>query len=137
MSRTTRVIYVLDLKKSKSSPIEIISTTPASASDFIWLSQSTFAYLNSSSLYSASIRSGKHAAVSTNVLVEFPRGTNPTNLQYEAETGLLAWSGMVWQDGDFGHVAKLDEEYEHRGDTGQVYDELYVRYARDGIPNFC
>lgn len=126
-----RDLYLLPLNTSHAArPHLILTTTPGMASEFFWLSSTTFAYLNGSTLYSTSI-SSKGDASSKHIL-DFPEGVQPNSLRYEPVSGLVGFSGMIWQDGDFENVAKFDKEYETRGDSGQVYDELYIRYVGCG-----
>ncbi|MDA4804370.1 hypothetical protein NY486_00430, partial [Enterobacter hormaechei] len=50
-------------------------------------------------------------------------------IQYDAASRTLAFSAAVWtENGDFGLTAAGDKAYAGRGDTGQVYDDLFVRH---------
>jgi hypothetical protein len=61
------------------------------------------------------------------VILNFPKGINPDGITYNADSGILAFSGQVWEDGSFDNVHKWDESYEGRGTTGVVFDELFLR----------
>ena len=107
----------------------MFDATPATVSELFWLSANTVAYLNDTSVYyvSSDDTVTTEKKIEKIYLFDLPSGTNPASLQYDPLTGTLGFSGMVWQDGDFEMVAKWDEEYAGRGDTGVVYDELFIR----------
>jgi hypothetical protein len=123
-------VYLLNLTAAGvPRPVSLLNTTSSEASDFLWLSNGTIAYLNASSLYSLPINNGAvkpHELTATH-LFDFPKGVEPSGLQYEPTSSLLAFSGRVWSDGDFDKTAYWEEKYAARRDSGQVYDELYVR----------
>ncbi|ODN76954.1 hypothetical protein L202_05520 [Cryptococcus amylolentus CBS 6039] len=134
----SRSVYLLPLNTTVTTPpISLFNTTPAEATGFLWLSPTTLAYLNDTSLYAYSIdvearepgagHNEKHAQRPTKLLT-FPAGVNPTSLQYEPNTNTLAFTGQVWADGSFTDTAFHDQTYEGRRDSAQVYDELFVRH---------
>ncbi|WVQ99659.1 hypothetical protein IAU59_006798 [Kwoniella sp. CBS 9459] len=130
-----RSVYLLPLNTTTAShPISLLNTTSAQASSFLWLDSTTLAYLNGTSLLSFSINVTVqgHAPPSTarpTELLTFPKGVNPIGLQFESDSGVLAFNGQVWQDdGDFEHTGKLDKKWEDRGDSALVYDNLFVRH---------
>lgn len=115
-------------------PRLLFAAPPAEAAEIIWLSDSTIAYLNGSSLYALSISYDVSAQLATvkheaTQLVDFP--SDVESLSYEPESGRLAFSAAVWQDGDLLNTAHNDEEWEERGTTGVVYDDLFVRSVSD------
>lgn len=58
---------------------------------------------------------------------KFPTDT-PTNFKYNAASGVLVFSDLVFPDGDLHTVKKQDEAWENRGDTAFVYDETFERH---------
>jgi hypothetical protein len=125
--RITRSVYLVGLDTNGTSPIELFSCPPGQAGDFFWLSDETAAYLNGSSLYSLT-NGSKSKELKQTRLFDFPAGISASGLQYEAKTGHLAFTAQVWDhDGSFEAVGKLNDKYENRGDTAQVYDELFIR----------
>ncbi|TYJ59027.1 hypothetical protein B9479_000015 [Cryptococcus floricola] len=134
----SRAVHLLALDTTATiPPISLFNTTPAAATDFLWLSTTTLAYLNHTTLYAYNIdldtreegaaHNQEHAQRSTKLLT-FPAGINPTSLQYEPTTNTLAFTGQVWADGSFTDTAFHDQTYEGRRDSAQVYDELFVRH---------
>jgi dipeptidyl aminopeptidase/acylaminoacyl peptidase len=97
---------------------ELFTATPSQASELLWLDDETFAYLNGSALYSFSNHS-EH-------LLDFPLGINAGSLQ--VVNGTLVFSAQVWADGNFSKVAEYDATWERRGDSGLVYDDLFIRH---------
>ncbi|WWC89079.1 uncharacterized protein L201_003997 [Kwoniella dendrophila CBS 6074] len=129
-----RSVYLLSLNTTHTPPpISLFNTTSAEASQFFWLGPETFGYLNGTSLQSLSIdytasNTGKHESEPKEILV-FPKGVNPTGIQFESKSGNLAFSGQIWKDsGKFEETHKYDEKYENRGNSALVYDELFVRH---------
>jgi len=108
---------------TSTSPARLLTSKPAECSEILWLSDETIAYLNDTGLYSTSIRGLPPRAH----LLDFPAGINPSSLKYEPKNGILAFTGMVWEDGSFENVARRDKAYSERGDTGMVYDDLFIR----------
>ena len=108
-------------------------------SDLLWLSDDTVAYLNDTSFYYFSATYTAEALtfmdkeIERTRLFDFPKETSPTGMKYNQASGILAWSGMVCEDGDFETVASCQEKYENRGDSGVVYDELFIRYVTQSI----
>ncbi|WVR06822.1 hypothetical protein IAU60_003858 [Kwoniella sp. DSM 27419] len=126
--RIHRAVYLVALNNTKQAPLALLNTSSAHASQFLWLDSSTLAYLNGTTLCSLSISSTQHE-LKPEKLLSFPSGVNPTGLQFNHKSGVLAFSGQVWAaDGDLDHVGGLDAKWENRGDTALVYDELYVRH---------
>jgi hypothetical protein len=130
-SSTTRSVYLLSLDTTVSvPPLELFNTTPSQAVNFLWLSTQTVGYLNGSALYSVPINyttSQAFASVKTSHVLDFPLGVNPTDLQFELESGVLGFSGQVWEDGEFEKVGEHDAKWAARGTSGMVYDELFIR----------
>jgi hypothetical protein len=92
------------------------------------------AYKNGSSLYS--FRTSVHAQdLKATKLFDFPTGISAGGLQYEHETGHLAFTAQVWEhgNGSFETVENWNKEFEGRGNTGQVYDDLFIRYVNPAI----
>ena len=116
------------LDTDNKAPVELFTTSQREANDFFWLSGDSAAYLNGSSLYS--FRTSVHVEdLKQTRLFDFPAGINAGGLQYEHKTGQLAFGAQVWDhgDGSFESVRHLNEKFEGRGDTGQVYDDLFIR----------
>ena len=121
---------------STADPIQLLSAAPGHASELLWLSDDSFAYLNGTDLYLYDV-SRAHAmwdgsAVGSSKpkpILSFPDGVNPTGLQYQRDTGALVFSGQVWADGDLTSSGKGDEAWEGRGTSGVVFDELFIRYV--------
>lgn len=65
-------------------------------------------------------------------MLDFPAGIDASGLQYDLKSGYLGFTAQVWEHGDGGFegVEKSNEKYNGRGDTGQVYDELFIRYVQ-------
>ncbi len=126
-SSTTRSVYLLSLDSTATpAPIQLFSARSSEISEVLWLTDDIFAYLNRSSLYSVPIDTAEWELEKTRLL-DFPAGVNPSGLQYEPKSDILAYTGMVWGDGAFEDVPMYDEAYEKRGDTGLVFDELLIR----------
>jgi hypothetical protein len=144
-NRTTRSVYLLSLNTSeKSAPHPLFKSPPGQASEFVWLNDSSLAYLNGSTLYSFSVKDSVdaslyakaetqaktgHSGIEPKVLVTFPSGVNPTGLRFQRDAGMLVFSGQVWGDSTFEETTKGDGKYDGRGTSGVVYDELFVRYV--------
>ncbi len=140
-SSTTRSVYLLSLDSTATpAPIQLFSARSSEISEVLWLTDDIFAYLNRSSLYSVPIDTAEWELEKTRLLdfpaewelektrlLDFPAGVNPSGLQYEPKSDILAYTGMVWGDGAFEDVPMYDEAYEKRGDTGLVFDELLIR----------
>jgi hypothetical protein len=86
------------------------------------------AYLNGTSLYSFRTSVNAHD-LKARRLFDFPAGISASGLQYEHQTGHLAFTAQVWEhgDGSFEAVQELTEKFEGRGNSGQVYDDLFIR----------
>lgn len=127
--RITRSVYLVALDEENKDPVELFTSSSGEASDFFWLSGDLAAYLNGTSLYS--FRTSVHTKdLKQTKLFDFPAGISPGGLQYEHETGHLAFTAQVWEHGNgtFEAVEHWNDKYEGRGNTGQVYDELFIRY---------
>lgn len=123
-----RTIYLVSLDGAKagkkgSEITTLLSCPPGHAGNFLWVDDKTIAYLNDTTLYSFPLS----PAYKPVPALDFPRGVSPTRLQYVPEKGMLVFQGQVWQDGDFGMTEEKNGEYEKRGTTGEVYDELFLR----------
>nr|XP_019046624.1 hypothetical protein I302_05374 [Kwoniella bestiolae CBS 10118]OCF25554.1 hypothetical protein I302_05374 [Kwoniella bestiolae CBS 10118] len=126
-----RLVYLLSLRTTHTPPpLSLLNTTSAQASQFLWLDDTNIAYLNGSGLYSLSIEYSTNKSPSTpREILTFPEGVNPTGLQYEPRSSTLAFSGQIWKHSEeFNQTSRLDEEFEGRGDSALVYDELFVRH---------
>lgn len=126
-----RSVYLLSLNTTGvATPISLFNTTPAQAGEFLWLDKSTVGYLNASAFIALPVQySSSNSSLKPVHLLDFPNGTEPSNLQYHPSSGILAFSGAVWTaDGNFGNTGKWDKAHEDIRDTAQVYDELFVRH---------
>jgi len=126
--RTTRSVYLVALDTENQDPVELFQSPPGQAGDFFWLSGDLAAYLNGSSLYSFRTSVNSPDLKQTK-LFDFPAGISAGGLQYEHETGHLAFTAQVWEQGNgtFEAVEHWNQKYDSRGNTGQVYDELFIR----------
>lgn len=61
------------------------------------------------------------------VVGKFPT-SSASNFKFSAKAGALVFSDYVYSDGDLKNVKKHDEDWENRGDTAYVFDELYERH---------
>lgn len=126
--RITRSVYLVALDTENKDPVELFTSPPGEAGEFFWLSGDLAAYLNGTSLYS--FRTSVHSkGLKQTKLFDFPNGISAGGLQYEHETGHLAFAAQVWDhgNGSFETVEHWNNEYEGRGNTGQVYDDLFIR----------
>ena len=127
-SRMSRAVYLLSLDTTiEVPPVQLLSVSPGEVSELFWITNDSFAYLNESSLYSISTNYTVEAVTAKNHLLDFPSGVNPSNLQYESQNNIIAFTGMIWEGEGFENVPVRDKMYEERGNTGMVYDELYIR----------
>lgn len=126
--RITRTVYLVALDTKGKEPVELFSAPPAQASEFFWLADDRAAYLNGSTLFSIETKVSTQSVKRGHVL-DFPAGVDASGLQYDPKSGNLGFTAQVWEHGHGGFegVAELNEQYEGRGDTGQVYDELFIR----------
>lgn len=118
------ILYLSSLAlNSTSDPIPVTN----SSSSFLWLSASSFAYLDSktNSLLVVTVISPTILS-SPKTLVTFPAPVG--DLKYHSDSTTLAFTADVWEDGDLSSVVEQDEIYENRGDEGQVFDSLFVRH---------
>lgn len=105
-------MYILPL--SKSAPELLFETTPSEASELLWI-DNEIAYLNGTTLQTP-----------TRHLLEFSPGISPGSIKYTH--GKVFFSAQVWADGNFSSASEHDHAWEHRGDTGVVFDELFIRH---------
>lgn len=121
----SRTVYLTETKE-KAKPRKLFSATPGSASELIWLSGTTVAYLNGTTMHHFSI---KHDPIRTMHLLDLPEGTEPSALTYEPESHLLVFSAAVWgADSSLEDTEKGDKRWEDRGNSAYVYDDLFVRH---------
>lgn len=127
--RIQRTVYLVALDTKGDKPVELFSAPPGQAGEFFWLSDDTAAYLNGSTLYSIGTNVSDKG-VKREHLIDFPEGIAASSLQYDKKSGYLGFTAQVWEHGDgtFEGVEKMNEKYEGRRDSGQVYDELFIRY---------
>ncbi|KAL1411579.1 Dipeptidyl-peptidase 5 [Vanrija albida] len=124
---TTRTVYLLHPHDRDAHPEPLFSGRTSEAAEVLWLSNETVAYLNGSALYHFSVAPDSSKRVIH--LLDFPEGIEPSAIQYNTESRTLAFSGAVWTENlDFEQTAAGDKAYANRGDTGQVYDDLFVRH---------
>jgi hypothetical protein len=123
-------VYLVALDTKGKEPVELFSAPPGDAGDFFWLSNDTAAYLNDTSLYSFGTNISSKG-VKREHIFDFPEGIAASSLQYDRKSGYLGFTAQVWEHGDgtLEGVKKMNDKYEGRGDTGQVYDELFIRYV--------
>lgn len=117
-----RNISILSLPSGKVS--HSISTVPAEASEVFWI-EDDWAYLNGTT-----VQRGKDGEV----VHRFPQGVEANSVEHAR--GQLVFVGQMWEGHQFEDTDRLDKEYEQRGDTGVVFDELFVRYV-DQVLRMC
>ncbi|KAJ2703487.1 dipeptidylpeptidase [Coemansia sp. IMI 203386] len=97
----------------------------------VWLSDSTLGYVvadsasGKSTLYAVS--SGKHRHWSK----PYPVMTTVApiaDLQYNAASGILAFTAAVYNGTTLEETFKRDRKEQERADTGETYDDLWVRH---------
>lgn len=115
--RTSRVVNLIDLPLGITKTL--IISTPAEVAEVFWLDKE-WAYLNGSA-----ITQGKDG----HVVHRFPEGVGANDLEYA--DGKVFFVGQIWEGQDFDEVDKVDKKYNRRGDTGVVFDELFVRYVEE------
>jgi hypothetical protein len=130
--RTTTSLHLIQLNGSQHEPELLLESIPGkfSFSDPIWLSDTSYAYLNrtgaEASLYTRKLHKDEPAH-----LLTFPAGTSPSGLKFVAShnstEGVLAFSAHVWKGFPIEETARLEEEYEGRGDGAMVWDETFIR----------
>ena len=127
MRSNIRSVYVLPLKDRKSiTPIEVLSCPSKQATEVIWFDSDHIAYLNDSTLFSLPF-DGSGSKPLPELVFEFPKGVEPTSLLRRGK--VILFSGRVWADGDFMTVPEQDKAYDERGNSGMVFDELFVRHG--------
>lgn len=132
----SRTLYILDLdgleqlqpNDENKERVRKMWTSPTSQmSEFLWLSNQTVAYKNGSSLLHFSIAPG--ASETPIKVLDFPNGTEPSTLKYDADSRALVFSAAVWEDNlELTETAAGNQKYEDRGDSGLVLDDLFVRH---------
>jgi len=85
-----------------NGPVQLFSASSSELSEPFWLNDYTVVYLNGSSLYSIPINytAEIESEVGRTHLLDFPAGIHPSGLLYEPNSGVLAFTGMVWEDGE-------------------------------------
>ena len=85
-----------------------------------------WAYLNGSAIMQMpQQRQGQGQDHSGETIYTFPKGVAANDFRYT--DGKLFFVGQVWEGHALEETDKVDGRYEQRGDTGLVYDELFVR----------
>ena len=125
---------------SKTTPVEFPVVTGGEA---FWLDSRTLAHIVGDDIYAVSLE--YDASPSSLVRVpqapylvgSFPQGSNPTNFRFTASKTvhtndkhqpILVFSAKVYDDYNLTSVKEQDEEWENRGSSAMVYDQLYVRH---------
>lgn len=123
-------MYLVALETKGKDPVELFSAPPAHAGDFFWLGNDTAAYLNGTSLYSIDTDPSKKGVKREHIL-DFPEGISASGLQYDKKSGYLGFTAQVWKDGNgsFEGVKNMNDIFDGRRDTGQVYDDFFIRSA--------
>lgn len=121
----TRTVYLTETKE-KAKPRKLFAATPGTVSELVWLSDTTIAYLNGTTMHHFSTQ---HDPIRTMHLLDLPEGTEPSSLTYEPESHLLVFSAAVWgADSSLEDTAKGDKKWDNRGNSAYVYDDLFVRH---------
>jgi hypothetical protein len=124
-----------------------------SFSDPLWLSDSTFAYINRTGADVAVWSRGFHHSAHDGLvlaeprhLLDLPAEASPSALKFlpgefkdaTAPTGVFAFSAHVWKGHEIEDTQRLEEEYANRGDDAMVWDETYLRCVLFRVPfDFC
>lgn len=126
---TTRTVYLLEPANAGAHPHKLFSAPPKDAKEFVWLSPTVAAYINGSSLLHFSIRKEALKDWKTMHTLDFPKGIEPSGLQYEPKSHTLAFSAAVWgPDASLEDTETGDKKFEKRGDSALVFDDLFVRH---------
>lgn len=130
-ARTTRSVYLIALNGTRTKePVGLFNATSSTASDFVWLGNDTIGYRNSSSFWSSSVKHeniAKGNDIQPEHMFDFPAGVSASGIQYNVESGILAFNAQVWADGDLSTAEVQNRMYAERGTTGVVFDELFIR----------
>lgn len=145
--KTTASLHIIHLNETSGpQPVLALESVPGqfSFSDPIWLSDSTFAYVNRTgadvAVWSRGFRHTARDGLALSEprhLLDFPAGSSPSALKFlsgektnsKTPTGVLAFSAHVWKGHDIEDTQRLEEEYANRGDDAMMWDELYIRYV--------
>lgn len=122
--QTGSTLYLSSLEPNSSSdPIPVVQ----GASSFLWLSASSFTYLDTKTNSLLVVKVVSPTIISPpKTLVTFPVPVG--DLTYHSDSKTLAFTAEVWSDGALSTVVEQDEAYEKRGNEGQVFDSLFVRH---------
>ncbi|KAJ9124302.1 hypothetical protein QFC22_001102 [Naganishia vaughanmartiniae] len=143
--KTVYSLYLIHLNEtSGSEPRLLVESIPDafSFSDPIWLSDNHIAYINRTGAdvelwyKGINVKSHDQSGSYGNPchLLDFPAGSSPSALKYLAAAGkdsshggVLAFSAHVWKGHSIEETARLEKEYESRGDGAMMWDETYIR----------
>lgn len=81
-----------------------------------------WAYRNGSAIMQVQKQGQGHSG---DTIYTFPKGVAANDFKYT--DGKLFFVGQVWEGHALEETDKVDGRYEQRGDTGLIYDELFVR----------
>ena len=113
----------------KSSPWKEPIAVTEGASSFVWISETTFAYVGKDrTLRTMTVKQSSNVLTLSTPTTLATLPTEIGDLKYHADTHTFAFTAEVWADGDLTTVAEQDRAYADRGDEGLVYDSLYVRH---------
>ncbi|EIW65930.1 hypothetical protein TREMEDRAFT_70362 [Tremella mesenterica DSM 1558] len=118
--------------------LDTVSTTKESLSDTASTTQASISELQiikdeyeySKILIDSSYEQVKSGIIKDgpNELFRFPKGISPSDLKYDRSREIILFSGQVWDNGGFEDVEKKDKEFEERGNSGMVFDDLFIRH---------
>lgn len=136
--RTTASLHLIQLNASgHREPKLLLDSVPGkfSFSDPVWLSETAYAYLNRTGAEESVWYRSVHDEEEPKHLLTFPMGTSPSALKFLAaqntssSSGVLSFSAHVWKGSRIEDTARLEKEYENRGDGAMVWDETFIRYV--------
>jgi hypothetical protein len=109
----SRTVSLLQLPSGKSEVL--LHASAKEVGEVFWL-RDEWAYMNGSTVMAGHEREEVY---------RFPEGVGASDVQYEG--GKLFFVGKVWEGHGMEETDEMDKRYEGRGNTGVVYDELFVR----------
>jgi hypothetical protein len=138
------LVPLVTASKSTLKQTTLLTSSPESSfSEPIWTSNQTIVYLNTTKgenpqlwgLDTSHLSSTNQAHLNPEYIFTFP--TTPSSLKYiappnhvggsDGTEGVLSFSAHVWKGRGIEEVKKLDEEWEEKGDSGMMWDELFIR----------
>lgn len=115
---TARTVWLIQLPSGKTH--DLLHTVPSHASEVFWLGdKGEWGWLNGTDVYAVDHRNKSQK------LLSFPEGVEANSVRYTQAK--LVFVGQLWEGHEFEDTPRLDKEYAERGDSGVVFDELFIR----------